>query len=177
MKKGDENQLIFDKASEFRSEHVTHQYGVSESPLYGSKKGLKGDPIKFQASVDTTLCKIGWREYYGDGIMEGLQFTMSNGEQSEKYGEATRYPIEKSEEWDASDPLEYIKIYSGDCYVEALEIKTKDGPAKMIGKKGARGTRGLTVTQEIKLRPEQSVIGVKIVHGSDPGDPGAIMIG
>ena len=42
------------------------------------------------------LSKVSWREYYGDGILEGIEFEWSNGKKSKAYGEAFRYGLEKS---------------------------------------------------------------------------------
>lgn len=44
--------------------------------------------------MDLKLTQVGWREYYGNGILEGLLLKWNDGTESDKYCEASRYPIE-----------------------------------------------------------------------------------
>lgn len=65
------------------------------------------------------LEKVEWREFGGNGILEGLKFHWNNGVSSEKYGEAKRYDLQESINT-ADNEICVIKITFCDMFITSM---------------------------------------------------------
>lgn len=78
--------------------------------------------IKSGKDIDSNEFKyVGWREYYGNGIVEGLKFQWNNEKLSETFGEARRYPVDCHTEF-AGNNIKKIKVCYCDEFVTGIEF-------------------------------------------------------